>query len=428
MTTNIEISILGSILLMPSFCMSKALVNVEPAYFNDPRNRRIYEAMITLHTKGISIDTILLGQELKDIPLTYLSSLADSVPTYRHIEDYCVELRNAANKRDILDKIETLKVNMQEGNCPDSDINEFLASISTIKKHDLHKVEWCGDLIDRVYTEIKDGTAYGVLTGYHAMDNATKGLQPQNLIIIASGTSKGKTTFALNIGLNASMLDKGVLFFSLEMSKSEIVKKMISIVAETPVNLSDREIMESCDFGGDEERKAKIRRRFEAAGHISSMPFYIDDRPHTIFSLHNTARDKVIDLQNVGKSVDLIIVDYLQIVKADKNIKAREQQVSDIAHGLKNMAKELNIPVIALAQVNREGDKDKRKYILPDLRESGAIEQDADIVMFLNRDKDDATYYEMDCAKHRNGRTFKFNANFASNYNKFIEIVRDNNY
>ena len=275
----------------------------------------------------------------------------------------------------------------------------------------------------------KDGSLTGVTSGFTDLDNYTAGFQPSDLIILAARPSMGKTALALNIAFNAAYGRRGgaghaippvpVAFFSLEMSKEQLVRRLLS--SEGRVDAS--QIRRAAFLTGNEWTKLQ-----EAAGILLDCPIYIDDTPAaTVLDIRAKSRRLKAD----GK-LGLIVLDYLQLMQGRAELSSREQQISEISRSLKGLAKELGVPVIALSQLSREPEKRERKRPqLSDLRESGAIEQDADVVMFIYRDevyrKDNAENQgiaEVIIGKQRNGPIGTVKMHFEAKYTRFDDLER----
>jgi replicative DNA helicase len=254
----------------------------------------------------------------------------------------------------------------------------------------------------------------GVVSGYAKLDEMTCGFQPGDLIIIAGRPSMGKTAFSLCLARNAALMGNPVAFVSLEMSSEQLAMRILSLDAKVPLNS-----LRSGDITSEDWIHLT-----SAAAKISDYPIFIDDAPaQAIFDIKTRARKIFLD-----KGIKLLIVDYLQLLNVNKKFETRYQEVSEISRSLKQIAKELSIPVIALSQLSRQVDNrtDKRP-LLSDLRDSGAIEQDADLILFLYRDVvyNKATLYpdmvEVIVGKQRNGPTGTVNLKYVKEYTLFDE-------
>ena len=258
----------------------------------------------------------------------------------------------------------------------------------------------------------KRGALRGVGTGFKSLDKMLSGLQKENLVILAARPSVGKSSFAINIGQYAASAKKqGVAIFSLEMGRESIVDRMISAQGDI-----DNWRIATGNLEPEDYEKYSL-----AAGELAEAPIFIDDTPGiSVLEMRTKARRLMMEHE-----IDLIIVDYLQLVRG-RNLQSRVQEVSEISLGLKNLARELKVPVLALSQLSRAveqrgGDK---KPQLSDLRDSGSIEQDADVVMFLYRpDEDDRENYGLIVAKHRNGPTGELPLYFKGDRTRFFETA-----
>jgi replicative DNA helicase len=274
--------------------------------------------------------------------------------------------------------------------------------------------------MERIETLQKSGKAItGVPSGFADLDNLTSGFQGGELVILAARPSMGKTAFVLNIATHAAVEQHGVAIFSLEMSKESLVQRMLTAEARVDSQLVRRGMLRDFDF-------TKLAR---AAGVLQQCPVWIDDTPAlTLLEMRSKARR--LKAEN---DVRMIIVDYLQLMRSPEYSDNRVQEISDISRSLKGLAKELGVPVVALSQLSRASEQrgGERKPILSDLRDSGAIEQDADIVMFIHRpeyyDREDESkrgLAEIMLAKHRNGPTGDVHLRFNREYTRFDSLTQ----
>jgi replicative DNA helicase len=268
-------------------------------------------------------------------------------------------------------------------------------------------------------TSRKDSFITGVATGFTDFDNITSGLQPSDLIIIAGRPSMGKTSLALNMAYNAALGDSlGVAVFSLEMSRLQLGIRLLGLDAMIDASRLRRGSLQDDEWG----------RLTDAANRLSDLPLYIDD----------TSGLSVLELKAKARrlkkrfGISLLVIDYLQLMQSKKSVESRQQEISDISRSLKALAKDLNIPVVALSQLNRKvEDRPNKRPILADLRESGAIEQDADLILFIyreelyNRTEENKGKAEIDIAKHRNGPTGRVHLTFRESYTKFDNYYRE---
>ncbi|EKD99399.1 MAG: hypothetical protein ACD_22C00266G0001, partial [uncultured bacterium] len=354
--------------------------------------------------------------------VTYLTELINSVPTAANVEYYAHLIKDESTKRSLL----TIAGQIGEMVYQESNIDELmdqseqlLFSISQDRVH--QEFVPVKDTLEITFERLDElskhrGALRGVPTGIKSLDKMLSGLQKENLIILAARPSVGKSSLAINIGQYAAVNHKiGVAMFSLEMGRESIVDRMISAQG----NIDNWRIttgnLETEDF-----EKYSI-----AAGELAEAPYYIDDTPGIGVMEMRTKARRLMAEHEIG----LIIVDYLQLVRG-RNLESRVQEVSEISQALKNLARELKVPVLALSQLSRAveqrgGDK---KPQLSDLRDSGSIEQDADVVMFLYRPNDeDRENYQLLLSKHRNGPTGELNLYFKADRTKFYEADTTHN-
>jgi len=420
--TETEKSVLGA-LLIDKDAIVRVVEFLRPAHFYKPAHEDIYQAIIDLYEKREPADLITIPAELKKRGLleesggvVYLTELVNMVPTAANVEFYARMIKDDATRRSLISVAGQIGQMVHE----ESDIDELmdrseqlLFSVSQDRVHQefvpvKETLEVTFERLDELSK--KRGALRGVSTGMKSLDRMLSGLQKENLIILAARPSVGKSSLAINIGQYAAVNHKiGVAIFSLEMGRESIVDRMISAQG----NIDNWRIatgnLEPEDF-----EKYGI-----AAGELAEAPIYIDDTPGIgVMDMRTKARR----LQS-EKEIGLIIVDYLQLVRG-RNLESRVQEVSEISQSLKNLARELKVPVLAISQLSRAveqrgGDK---KPQLSDLRDSGSIEQDADVVMFLYRpDDEDRENYKLILAKHRNGPTGEISMYFKADRTKFYE-------
>lgn len=421
-----EESVLGGILIENS-AMDGALEFVTPDDFYRETYRKIMKAMVEINQRSEPIDLVTLSEELTrrgEIQSvggsTALAELADKVPTAANVAYYAKIVREKSILRGLITAATEIATRGYESG---SNVDEFLDEAE-------HKIfEISERKVQRTFFRIRDIMVHsmhaieqlyerkelvtGVPTGFVDLDRLTAGLQPADLIIIAGRPSMGKTAFALNMAEHCAMDAKvGVAVFSLEMSKEQLVLRMLC--SEARVDQSKVR----AGFAADRD----FPKLAMAASRLSEAPIYIDDTPAlSVLELRAKARRLKRDPDaNLG----LIVIDYLQLMRGH-NADNREQEISSISRALKALAKELSVPVVALSQLNRQvetrGDK---KPIMADLRESGAIEQDADVIGFLYRpivyDKSaEERYAEVIIAKQRNGPIGNVPLTFMSEYTRF---------
>jgi len=413
-----EQSLLGSLLIDKDAIIKVAdIVDAEDFYHD--KHRTIFEAIIDLYSKREPIDLLTLGNrltekgKLEDVGgRSYLVSLSNMVPTSSHVVNYAEIVQKKASLRNLIKaatEITEMGFNEEEDVSSILDKSEqklFSVSQSHQKEMFVPITSILNETFERIDQIHKEkGKLRGVPTGYNDLDNLLAGLQRSDLIILAARPSVGKTTFALDIARNVAIKHKvPVGIFSLEMSKEQLVDRLLC--AEANVDLWKMRTGRLSDKQEDDD----FPRIGHAMGILSEAPVFIDDYASAnIMEIRTKARRLQME-QNLG----LIIVDYLQLMEGRTRTDNRVQEISEISRGLKQIAKELDVPILALSQLNR-GVEQRTPPIpkLSDLRESGSIEQDADIVMFIYREAvykrdlelDRKNLAEIHIAKHRNGPT-----------------------
>ena len=441
MPQNIEAeeAILGAILVNPS-CMNRIVEHLRPESFYKPAHRYVYEAMLQLYNGEDKIDIVSVSDVLnvnQKLDLVggraFINDLSYNTITTANVEYYSKIVQEKAIKRSLINAgseivsagydVNPIEESLEQAEKLIFDIASQKASKSLIS---------IKDIVFEVYAKIEErannkGQLTGVSTGFYDLDTYTNGLQKSDLIILAARPAMGKTAFALNIAQNVALRAKvPVAIFSLEMSKSQLAQRLMCSEAEVDTQRLKTGNMQAKDW----EKLAT------ASANLSEAKIYIDDTAGcTITDL----RAKCRRLAMAEKDLGLIVIDYLQLIEGTGR-EDRMQQISSISRGLKILAKELNVPILALSQLSRavEGRTDKRP-MLSDLRESGSIEQDADIVMFIYRDE----YYknanededesekasnkgeaEIIIAKHRNGPIGIVKLLFQGSITKFKNPIK----
>ncbi|NTU73533.1 replicative DNA helicase [Candidatus Roizmanbacteria bacterium] len=429
-----EKSVLGAI-LMDSSLVSNIAEFLRIDHFYMPEHQKIFGGMLALFEKQQPIDLLTLKNELQqqgEIDAAggskYLSELINSVPTSAYAEHYAQIIKDRYTKRKLIEMAsrtvekafdETAEIKMILDSA-ESDI--FALSQQHMHRDFIEIKEILSESFERIEEFSKNHNALrGIPTGFRDLDNKLAGMQPSNLIILAARPGVGKTTFALNIALHIATKDKvPVGFFSLEMSKEELV---------------DRLLVGQADIDAWRLKTGKLtdddyKRLMEAMGDLSEAPIYIDDTPGlSILEMRTKARKLKAE-----KNLQLVIVDYLQLADAGRKFESRVQEVSFVSQGLKNLARELKIPVIALSQLSRAVEqRGVKKPQLADLRESGAIEQDADVVMFIYSEEEndelaDASkrMMKLSIAKHRNGPVGDIDLMFRGDRVRFFGVEHNN--
>jgi len=432
-----EKSLLGAILLDKDAMLNIADI-VDGDDFYKPAHGHIFETMRELYTKNEAIDVLTIGNRLEEKGLienvggkSYLVELSNTVPTASHIKQYAGIVRKKATLRKLLSAAEHISRlgYREEAENVDELLDEAQQHLYGISQKHLKRtftpirnvLSEAFDRIDELHKE--RGKLRGIPTGFSQLDNLLAGLQKSDLVILAARPSVGKTSFALDIARHAAIRGKvSVGLFSLEMSKEQLVDRLLC--AEAKVDLWKMRTGNLSDRPGSQD----FPRIGHAMGVLSDAQIYIDDTPgNTVMQIRTKARRLQAE-----HGLDLIIVDYLQLMEShNKKTDNRVQEVAEMSRNLKGIARELNVPVLALSQLSRAVEQSKPAIPkLSHLRESGSIEQDADIVMFLYRKAADRNYRledippdelhiaEVHIAKHRNGPTgmvkIFFNENNAS--------------
>lgn len=433
-----EQAFLGSLLIDPD-ALLKVVELVKPHDFYRRVHQLVYEAIMDLFDKSEPVDIVTVSEQLKnkghldDVGgRTYINELALGVVTTENIVHYANLVRDKSLLRSLVQAgTEVVYTAFEE---PDATValdkaEQLIFNLS--QRGTSEDVVHVKDILPVTYEQIEDrfnnkGTLLGVSTGFYELDSLTSGLQKSDLIIVAARPSMGKTAFALNVTSHVALHDKKpVLIFSLEMSKEQLVQRMLCSEAEV-----DAQRIRSGEISPNDFAKLS-----EAMGRLGDAPLFIDDRPGiTLMELRAKARQLQVEKGDLG----LIMIDYLQLMEAREVSKGggenRAQEISQISRGLKSIARELKAPVVALSQLSRavESRQDK-KPMLSDLRESGSIEQDADLVMFLYRDE----YYTKDMcekpgyasvilAKQRNGPVGEIELLFRNNITRFLNPTGHN--
>jgi replicative DNA helicase len=425
--------ILGAILL-DNALLSQALEHLKPEDFYSPLNRQVFSAMISLFEHGRAIDPILIGEELRKEGMldtiggiAAISNLTLGVPHATNIEEYVRVVREKSVLRSliracnaitsealeenyetdiILDRAEQAIFNIAEGRTNQS----FVDIETTIKKvFEMIKERSAGD----------PNALTGLTTGFRDLDEMTSGLQRSDLIIVAARPSMGKTALCLNIAQNAALRAGAVVaVFSLEMSRESLVTRMLASEAR----------IDAQRFRTGRLMSSEIDRLGVAVGSLSRANIHIDDTPG-ISVLEMRAKCRRLAAEQ--KRLDLVIVDYLQLMGSNRRVESRQQEVSQISRELKALAKELNVPVVALSQLSRAPELRKPpKPVMSDLRDSGSIEQDADIVAFIYREdyyehtEENQGQAELIIAKQRNGPTGEIKMAFLKSFTRFEDLFR----
>lgn len=424
-----EKSVLGGVLL-DNVSMMHIIDVIRAEDFYRPNHQRIFEAILRLQEKGEPIDEITLSTELQSAQqldavggALYIASLVDRIPTAANIAAYAKIVREKSVLRQLINTATDVATAGYEGN---ENVDELLDQAEKMIFEIANKREKRGlvpvkettkEALKRIEKLFERREAVtGCPTGYDDLDKILSGLQPSDLLIIAARPSVGKTAFSLNVVQNAAIRHKrSCAVFSLEMAKEQLVMRMLCAEGRIDGSRMRGGFLTENDWP----------RLGRAAGVIAESKIFIDDTPG-INVLELRAKCRRLKAES---GLDMIMIDYLQLMRSHRNVQSREQEISEISRGLKGIAKELNVPVIALSQLNRsvESRQDKRP-MMSDLRESGAIEQDADVIAFIYRDEvynpesPDKGTAEIIIAKHRNGPTGTVKLRFFNEYVRYENL------
>ena len=434
-----EESVLGSCFLSKT-ALQKASEVLLPESFYSDKNAKIYQAMLNLQEEGTPIDVTTVTSQLKKKNelnevggVKYITEILNNVPTASNVDYYIKIVEENAIVRSLIQTAESIA---EEGYNPDETINEILDSsekkiLNIVKKRSANEFRTIKEIIQKTQSDLErlskhKGEITGLETGWYDLDQLTTGLHPGELIIIAARPAMGKTAFALNLATHVAMTqDKQVAVFNMEMPAEQLVMRILSSLGQ---------------IDGFKLRTGNLlntdwKRVNEASSQLADSNLLIDDTAGTTIG---EIRAKCRRLASSEKGLALVVIDYLQLISGGKNYGVnRQQEISDISRSLKTLSLELGIPIIALSQLSRnvEGRDDKRP-MLSDLRESGSIEQDADIVAFLYRDdyyhkeerqEDNNSISELIIGKHRNGPTKTIELLFKKNTSTFVNFRKEKN-
>jgi len=430
-----EQSVLGGVLIEDR-AITKVLDILTPQDFYREGHRKVFSAMMELFDKNEPVDFITLTEALKKKGtleesggIGYITSLVDNVPTAANIQYYAKIVKEKAILRGLIAASSEIIADSYEAK---RDVDELLekaeSKIFEISEHKIKQpfspiqklVPETMNIIEHLYH--KDLEITGVPTGFKDIDDMTAGLQPSDLIIIAGRPSMGKTALALNIALNAAFKHKvPVAIFSLEMSKEQLVMRMLASEARIELNR-----IRTGKFMADQWTKLT-----RAAGILLETNIYIDDSSG-LNPLEMRAKARRL---KVEADIGLVVVDYLQLMTGMGRAERRDLEISEISRSLKAMAKELKVPVVALSQLSRAVEsRESKRPMLADLRESGAIEQDADVIAFIYRDEvynpntNDKGIAEIIIGKQRNGPTGTTRLTFINEHTRFEDHSKRDTY
>ena len=426
-----EQAVLGSMLVDKDAVIASIEI-LKPSDFYREDNKEIYAAMLELYNLGKPIDMITLKEQLllrstleKVGGIGYIATLIDTVPTTSNIENYVKIVEEKSVLRNLIKTAnDIIKLGYDGSEDVETVIEQTEKKIfDLIQNRNTRGYSSIKEVLIGAFDELEKkfqnkSKLSGIESGFIDLDEKTSGLNPSDLIIIAARPAMGKSAFVLNIASYvAQHMKTPVMIFNLEMSKEQVVNRILCSESEV-----DSMKLRNADL--DSEDWLKLGK---ASGKLSEAPIYIDDTPGlTSAELRAKCRKAKIE-----KGIGLIIIDYLQLMESRIKSPSRQQEVSEISRSLKILAKELNVPVIALSQLSRATEsRSDHRPMLSDLRESGSIEQDADIVMFIHRED----YYEKETekqnvaeiiiAKNRNGSTGNVNLAWFPQYTKFANLYR----
>ena len=428
-----EQAVLGAMLISKEAIAESAQI-LNPQDFYREAHRIVFEAMLDLSNRNQAVDNLTVIEQLNKTNqlekvggIAFVTALANTVPTAANVVFYAKIVKEKALMRHLINTATAIAAMGYEGaddadSIMDKAEKMILEIASNRKTGDFTPIN---QIVIDTFSKIENlyeskGGLTGLSTGFKDLDKLTAGLQPSDLILVAARPSMGKTAFTLNIASHVALKEnKPVAFFSLEMSKEQLMQRMLcaeGLVESQRLRVGDL----------DEQDWQKL---IAAADKFSKAPLYIDDTPGiSIMELRSKARR----LQQ-EKGLSLVLIDYLQLMqgRANKNGDNRQQEISEISRSLKSLARELNVPVIALSQLSRSVESRQiKKPMLSDLRESGSIEQDADIVMFLyrddyyNEDSEKKNIAEVILAKHRAGSTGTVELLWLGSYTKFVNLEK----
>ena len=420
-----EHAVLGAMLIEPIKCIPEAVSLLNEEDFYIPENKIIFSTILNMFNLNRPVDAITLTDELQLLGQydeaggqSYLTQILEITPTAANMREYAQIVKEKAVLRRLADVTGDIYRKIMSG---ESDTEMLIEAaeqgIYSLRYRNAENgLMHIRSVIQSTYEsfeviEKNGGKLPGLSSGLSELDRVLTGLNNSDLLIIAARPGVGKTSFVLNLALNASRSSPGkkIAMFNLEMSKEQLAMRLLSSQA-----LVDFKKLRTCSLEPDEWEKVA-----ESTQIISGTQIYIDDTPDT------TPGEIKAKCRRLGDNLGMVVIDYLQLLKSGKNIDNRVQEVSEISRALKIMAKELNVPVLCCAQLSRSVEsRDDKRPRLSDLRDSGAIEQDADIIMFLSHPPESEPNYEniIDCtiAKNRHGETQKISFHWIGKYYRFM--------
>ncbi len=436
-----EMAVLGSMLVEKEAIDSSAEI-LEPRHFYSEAHRKIFKAILDLHNKNRAVDIITLSDELKRQNLLqelggedYLSELISKVSTAAHVQNYAEIVRQKSVMREVI-RASTSIVEQCYSQARDSDalLDYAEEQIFSIAQKQVLQGFYTANTLAREVADILEkahtnkASITGVPSGFTDLDYLTGGLQKSDLIILAARPSQGKTAMALNIAYHAAVKKKvPVAVFSLEMSRHSIFERMVCSAAGANLHHVRHGMF----------HREKWTELTHHLSELSESPLWIDDTPAlTVLDIRMRARRLASDIKSRGKELGLIIIDYLQLIRGGARIESRQQEVSEISRNLKSLARNLDIPILALSQLNRRSEErsnEGNRPQLSDLRESGSLEQDADVVALIWRkgyykqgetpNPEDENKATLIIAKQRNGPTGDVELYFSRECTRFDNLA-----
>ena len=439
-----EMSVLG-VAFLDDKLISKIVEEVNEDMFYDDRNKKLFQAIKSLHEQSIAIDVTTVSNELDKTKnfsavggIEYLTEVIDSVATAANLDYYINIIKEKAIVRNLINTATDIVTEAYE---EEDNVTSLLDTaekniLDVVRSRQTSEFVPISEALRSAQEQLEylaqnKSTISGLETGFSDLDKATSGLHEGEMIVIAARPGMGKTAFALNIATHAAMTTKkAIAIFNLEMSKEQLVNRMLSALGG----------IEGKKLQNGQMMQTDWKKYNEAMSQLADTNMYIEDNAGITSS---DIRAKCRRLASKPEGLGLVIIDYLQLLTlGGKRPDSRQQEVSDISRSIKTMAMELKVPVIALAQLSRNAEKrENNEPMLADLRESGSIEQDADIVMFINRKdyykakeqlgKNDNAETDIIIAKHRKGGTGKFTVLFEPtmmNFKNYISIKEEGEY
>ncbi len=426
-----EVSVIGAMLIdKPAIASAVEILKTGDFYLEE--NRRIFEAVLSLFETAQPVDLVTVAEKLSkegDLEnvggIEKLTYLIASVPSASNVRYYANIVKEKALLRRLINSAqEILEMGFEDSQSANNILDSAEKRIfDLLQDRDAKGYLHIGEIIEDALKKLeelakREGSITGVPTGITELDNKLAGLQDSDLILIAARPGMGKTSLALNIAQHAAIKHRiPTAVFSLEMSKEQLVNRVICSEA-----MVDSGKVKTGKLDPDEWMRVA-----EVIGPISGSPLYIDDTAGTTV-MEIRAKCRKLKIEH---DIGLVVIDYLQLMQGSGRSENRQQEVSEMSRSLKILAKDLNIPVLCLSQLSRAPEtRSKHRPILSDLRESGAIEQDADIVLFIYRDMEDkeeepSNVAEIIVAKHRNGSTGTIEALWLGEYTKFVNMESD---